>query len=751
MIKWVLSSLIVFLSVILFGGVDLWAQVIVIGVWILGAKVQPLRGDVFPFYIGIGILMFFVFWGAKELLPAQFFFEPYWRISLREDYDVVLGGIHHPEWMRFIKLLIAVAGVAGLVWWWRSFSDTRTLRIHLAWSGFIVAVVVAICSFGLRDEAIFKIRETVGYDRFGPFPNRNHTGAFMVLGLFLGWGCGWESFKHRLTLQWVLASAGMIVLGMGLIASNSRGAIASGLLSLLIILILICFYQRDFRFLVVGLALVLIGASFVSLSGTSFMKRVQGNLLTSNVFEGRIEIWRDAIKVIQDAPWLGHGAGMYEEVAPFYQTQGKPNHQVLHPESAYLQGVAELGLCLSIFGAGLILLMTIPAWDEMRLHHQFPLRICALGGLIAMAIHSSVDVAFFRWGNAVMTALCWVIFTSRRLPSVDESLKISRWSLLLPVLCFLGLSLIAWRTGTRWGEVETRGLSTAKLEQWVKQDPLNGRYRHERGLRSLESPEKREMAYQDFRLSHQLLPTVWTLPVEAARAVQPYSEGIALSFWGRGIERSGHRSDEILMMAVGQTKALPRASLFWRQFVELHPALIPTYLIQEKPLDPKILFEIWKESRGGLKIMELGVDERRNFYEAIIQLNEGLFWDEWIKRQGVDPGEERERWASVYHRLGEDEKAWGWMVQLWTPIALPSMKEGKEDLLKNEWIQNPQNGVNTRNWIEWLNANGRIEERDQVLMQTVAGSESALWFRQLAAQVMAEKKNYREAVELILK
>lgn len=750
MSKWVLSSLFVFLSVFLFGGVDLWSVVIVLGILSLGMKVRPLRADIWPFYLVFGMLVFCLGVLLKELLPADFFGATLWRSSLEADYGLKLAKIHHPEWPLLLRCLLMGLGLGAVIWWWRSFSDTRTLRIHLAWTGFIVAVIVALFSFALRDEAIFKIRTTLGYDGFGPFPNRNHTGALMVIGLFLGWGCGWEALRHRLTLQWVSSFCGCLILAAGLVASNSRGAVAAGLLSLFIVLILVCLHKNDFRFIIVGGAIVLIGVSLASLFGSTLIKRVRMELSPQSAFAGRIEIWKDAIKIIQEAPLVGHGVGMYEKIQPFYQSSGKPNHQIHHPENAYLQLASELGLPLLFLVLGLVILMLIPAWDEMRSHHQFPLRICAFGGILSLAIHGLVDVPFLRWGISVMGALCWVIFTASRLPSHDEPGHSRFRSYLFPLTCSLGLAWIAWSSGLRWGNLDLTRFSTEKIEQQVRLDPLNGEFRHQLGMRWVQKEETRESAYSEFRLSQQLLPTIWTLPVEAARAVQPYSEGIALSFWGRGIERSGHRADEILMVAVKQSRSLPHAALFWKQYVEVHPALIPTYLIQEKPPESMELFTVWKEERGKLKGRALGVDERRNFYELIVALNQKEYWSDWVNRQGDPEDSEKPLWASIFDRLGEAEKAWDWLSKSWSPIVLTGKTDGKEDLLKMESIQNPQNWVNNRRWLEWLAGNGRVEEYDQSLLQIALVPESPLWFKQLAAQRLAEKKKYNEAVRLLM-
>ncbi|MES2309720.1 MAG: O-antigen ligase family protein [Verrucomicrobiota bacterium] len=747
--KWIFSSLVVFLSVVLFGGVDVGTQVIVLFVLALGVKMRPLRGDVFPSYLWMGVGLFFLFLLSKEFLPAKWFISPYWKTSLEQDYGVKLGGIHHPEWIRLIQFLLLGIGVGVLLLWWRSFSQTRLLRIHLAWTGFGVALIVAILSFALRDPAIFRLRETVGYDGFGPFPNRNHSAALFAIGLFLGWGCGWETLRHRLMLQFTTVILGMGVLMAALIASNSRGAVAAALISFVLILMVIYLRRHDFRFLVVGAALVGIGVSVVSATQTSLIQRLQGEHSPQATIEGRVEIWKDAWKVIQDAPILGHGVAMYEKVHPFYQTFEKPNHQVLHPESAYLQLIAELGFFLFLMAIGIFGLMTVPAWDEMRSHDQFPLRICALGGLLTLAFHSFVDVPFLRWGNAVMGVLCWVILTATRLPSHDDPPSWRRWSFLIPLLCAGGLFMVARDAGIYWGEPNFTKLSTAKLEQKVQTDPLNGALRHELGMRWVANPGTREKAYREFQRSHELLPSVWTFPIEAAQAVQPYSEGIAFSFWGLAIERSGHRRVEIFRLAVALTKSLAGGPLFWRQFVEVHPELIPSYLIQEKSIEGSPLFEIWKESRGGFKVSDLWIDERGDMYRVVAQEKMSNFWNEWIQSHLEKSESEWESWARVYFLLGEPEKAWEWLSKTIPPLEFHQEHFLKDAFLKSEWEQKPQNWVNTRRWIESLHENGRIEERDQVLLQAARFPNAPIWFKQTAAQIFAAKKDYATAVGFI--
>jgi hypothetical protein len=750
MTKWIFSSLIVLLSVVLFGGVDLIAQVAVLMVLACGVKFRPLRGDAFPFYVWWGVVFFGFCLAAKEFAPASWFSSPYWRTSIEQDYGVTLGRIHHPEPLRLIQGLCSAVGIAVLILWWRSFSNTRMLRIHLAWSGFGVAVAVALLSFALRDPAIFRIRETLGYDGFGPFPNRNHTAALFVMGLFLGWGCGWEALRHRLYFQFVSVLVGSGVLLAALVASNSRGAVAAALISFVMVLVMIYWRRHDFRFLVVGAPLVGIGVSVVSVTKSSLMKRLQGDHTPQATIEGRVEIWKDAVQVIQDAPVLGHGVAMYERVHPFYQTYEKPNHQVRHPESAYLQLIAELGMILVILGIGVFGLMTVSAWDEMRSHHQFPLRICALGGFMALLLHGFVDVPFLRWGNAVMGGLCWVILTATRLPSHDEESIWRRWSFCLPLCCALGLLWVARSTGKYGGEAHYEKVPTAKLEQWVRKDPLNGALRHELGMRWVVNPSTRDLAYQEFQRSHELLPSAWTLPIQAARAVQPYSEGIAFSFWGLGIERAGHRRVEIFRLAVSQTKSFAGAAPFWRRFVEVHPELIPSYLMQEKPADSDLLFGVWRESRAGLRISELWEEERGDLYQVVAQGKMADFWKGWTELHQERSESESEQWARVYFLLGDAEKAWESLSKTLPPLDFHQERFLKEDFLKSEWEQKPQNWVNTRRWIEALHASGRLEERDQVLMQAARLPNAPIWFRQTAAQVFAAKKDYAGAVGFLV-
>jgi len=183
-LKWICSFLVVAFSVLIFGGVDLWAQVLVMVFLTIGLWSRSIRMEALPSYLWKGFTIFFLVLIVKEILPASWFSSPHWRVSFEQDFGATLSSFHHPELGRFFQLFMGALAIGLVGLWWKSFSDVRALRIHLAWTGFVVILIAALLSFSTRGSAIFGIRETVGYDGFGPFPNRNHTGALFGIGIF---------------------------------------------------------------------------------------------------------------------------------------------------------------------------------------------------------------------------------------------------------------------------------------------------------------------------------------------------------------------------------------------------------------------------------------------------------------------------------------------------------------------------------------------------------------------------------------
>jgi O-Antigen ligase len=99
---------------------------------------------------------------------------------------------------------------------------------------------------------------------------------------------------------------------------------------------------------------------------------------------GRVELWRLAIREYHTAPLTGTGAGTYE----LWWNQHRPEAaQILDAHSLYLETMAELGLVgLALLGAALL----IPLSGAFRRRHA-PLVPFAAAAFVAWAVHAGVD------------------------------------------------------------------------------------------------------------------------------------------------------------------------------------------------------------------------------------------------------------------------------------------------------------------------------------------------------------------------
>ena len=114
----------------------------------------------------------------------------------------------------------------------------------------------------------------------------------------------------------------------------------------------------------------------------------QGNL-NSRLFSlsgtGRLDQWRVAWKEYKSHPWLGSGAGTYDQ----YWFERRPSTTTVHDvHNLYLETLAELG------PVGLVLLVAIfvvPLVGLWRSRAAGPLTAAAFGAYVAYLLHAAVD------------------------------------------------------------------------------------------------------------------------------------------------------------------------------------------------------------------------------------------------------------------------------------------------------------------------------------------------------------------------
>ncbi len=247
----------------------------------------------------------------------------------------------------------------------------------------------------------------------GTFVNRNHFAGYleMVIPLALGliisrldlFGEPGTTFRARLArfidkglAQSVLLGAGLVVMAVALLLSNSRSGAVVLVLSFVLISILAAqhfghtlFHQAWVR-RVVRIALVLIVLFGLYVGLETMVGRFGVDKLLQ---DGRPRYWGTVLTMVGQFPLFGVGYGAFGEVYQAYDTS-EMEYALVHAHNDYLEFLVELGLIgfgLLAFVIGWMLYKSFRTWS---VRHHPEIKGLALGGLVsvaAIAIHSLTD------------------------------------------------------------------------------------------------------------------------------------------------------------------------------------------------------------------------------------------------------------------------------------------------------------------------------------------------------------------------
>ena len=297
-----------------------------------------------------------------------------------------------------------------------------------------------------RDVWLLRWRNTAGTGRLsGTFANPDHFGAWLTMLIFLGIGAllarrgsagGTSSFRQLLrspakreeAVRGYLPAIALVTMAVALIFTLSRGAVVSALVALFMVLALLRALSRIRRSLAMVGALLVATAGYAAWIGFQpFLERVWHADYT-----GRWVQTLSSLPMLRSFPLLGVGLGTYQDIYLRYQPA------VLNPGRLYytyahndlLQVVLELGvlgtvLILGLFwrtiqdllGAHLLGRAACPVGggeaEGARRNDPFcvGLAVGALGGVLALLVHSLFDFSARIPANGVLAATCLGIAT----------------------------------------------------------------------------------------------------------------------------------------------------------------------------------------------------------------------------------------------------------------------------------------------------------------------------------------------------
>ena len=346
----------------------------------------------------------------------------------------------HPPWIPISIVpndTLQAAGifVMALVMFWtcrRVCTEGGTGRVVRAIAVIgLIASVAAIVQRAQRIDLLYGVWRPLdtGARPYGPFVNRNHLATWIIMACPLAFGYllarAPRTVKRHLFSQrvvnalkqlgtiriWLVVSVCVMTLAVMLSASRS------GLIGLMSAFAISMLLMRRRGTLVAGrwvafqfallVAVVLWFANYDLL-----LKRLEETLTLAQEGRGRLAIWRDTIRLVEDFPVTGTGAGTYGTAISVYQT-AEPGYAIGEAHNHYLQLMAEGGAWLLLptaLAAGFFLVVAGRSLKH-DLSANYLIRAGACAGMIGVLVQSIWETGLTMPANALLFAMLAAIAT----------------------------------------------------------------------------------------------------------------------------------------------------------------------------------------------------------------------------------------------------------------------------------------------------------------------------------------------------
>jgi O-antigen ligase len=753
----VLFGLIVIAGPLLFGAVDRVVQIGVIALLTLGMALVPPAIPRTSRWLRIVLSAIALIIVLKEFAPATLFGNPEWRQTLMGNYGVQLSSLHHPEPALAIDALLVL--VIAILWflWSRTLTSVPAGATGVAWLLFTSAGVTALvwlCLGTCETTLIYGYRNTPGWTGFGPFPNRNHTANFLAMGALIGCGCVARAFLRRKILFGLAGLAVIATIVLAILESKSRGGLLAMAAGLGVFLLAAILRAPGMKTAGTGIAAMLFAATLLMTFGSEVIKRFATGGEGDVSMDTRVAIWNDTLGMWGNAPAFGHGISSFEPLFPLYQKAKLVGQYVIHPESSWLQWLAEMGLVVTFATALVATAFCFNGVRRAMTHSRnFYLRIGGLAAVFALAVHSIWDVPGHRWGTAgfalaALALACPIPGNAviRRMPQTTAFAPLAItifW--IYPFISGRPLASPTALARLLILNANSQKASIEDLKRLVHYFPLDFRTHLVLGLRQLERPGEHHEGWQHLRTSLRLRPGSWALAVVAADASQRFSPGMALHFWSLAVERAGHRAGEILGRGTRATSNIPTADSYWGQFVESHPDLLLDYSLMLPEKEGRAFYKIWLAER--LPRKDLSDMAIKSFYAALRKYGTANELKYWIATHPERESTDFRTWAEFLYSAGEVRDAWSLLVRhVKEPQFTAETPKTSRVILEARWHENPEDFVNVVAFAQVLQAEGKIEECMRIIRESSELNDPPTWIVRKAAFLYAESGDFETAV-----
>lgn len=338
---------------------------------------------------------------AVAFFPASWFFQPEWRGALVNDFGIQLPSTFTPQ--PWITLGYLVSFTAGLSWLYIVSTqdlELREVRVQLRLFTGGIALLAAICI------ALYLAGTTLSFwnnqENFGPFPNRNHTGALFGLAAIVILACVQDDLRKR-RKRWIVWILALVLIGAAIILNFSQSGIAILMAGSAFWLGALAFQPRSPWQLALGISLFLLLLLLTALllfGGQTLARFHLHNFGTTGIPSNlRWQIFHDTFRLIPNSPWCGIGFGNFESIFAISRDASLGEARALHPESDWLWLWTEVGwpaVLLIIVGITLLASRVFP----LRAGTNQGYRLAALIAALLFAIDGIVDVSGHQMGTA---------------------------------------------------------------------------------------------------------------------------------------------------------------------------------------------------------------------------------------------------------------------------------------------------------------------------------------------------------------
>lgn len=213
-------------------------------------------------------------------------------------------------------------------------------------------------------------------------------------------GFGSRELTHS-GLSASFSAAVAILMGVGIVASQSRMAFISSSTSILLIaaMVLRRYQAQKLRRIAITTMVLLILASYFP--STRLILRF------SEVDDaGRVEVWRETVSLVRAYPLFGCGLGGFESAFPAFK-KSRANVDQDYAHNDYLQYLAELGLVGFVLAVVPCILIAVNAWRLWRSSTGLQwLGLACISSILAIGLHSFVDFNLYVPAN--LFVFTWV-------------------------------------------------------------------------------------------------------------------------------------------------------------------------------------------------------------------------------------------------------------------------------------------------------------------------------------------------------